>query len=167
MPTLKLFLKKIEQGCFDTPPPPPPLFWVSNIWMLHRVLIGNRFSKALRMFVRTSFITSNNNRHLFWIYFCCTLYLSSKTQNVRIFMQLGVCIHVFLKILHFFVKNCIKFLYFITVFLYFQPFQSYFGISIWTKRQISLSSLVKFVRNSRLYLFFLGIFWDFLKSIFC
>ena len=39
-------------------------------------------------------LTSNKNRHLFWINFCCTLYLSSKTHNVRIFMQLASCIKI-------------------------------------------------------------------------
>ena len=39
-------------------------------------------------------LTSNNNWHLFWNHFSCTLYLSSKTQNVRIFMQVGVYIYI-------------------------------------------------------------------------
>ena len=66
---------------------------------------------------------------------------------------------------HIFLKKCIKILHFIAAFfLYFQHFHRYFGLSIWTKRQISLSSLVRLVRNSRLTLLLLGYF-EFLKSI--
>ena len=97
---------------------------------------------------------------LFLLYFVF-IFQNPKCSDLYATRCMYICI---LENFAYFVKNCTKFLYFIAVFLYFQPFQSYFGISIRTKRQISLSSLVRLVRNSRLTLLLLGYF-EFLKSI--